>query len=248
MNIEEPKTLSNTVYVVDLNLGKNDSDPDVDNNDNNKRRKTTNGRVKWVGGQDDTSSVSRVIVGAAMEDAVKGFPVTLHAKYDKNVNTTLKACASGLARCANEYDKHAAMELTFRENRNELTITCRLLADPSAPCLDDDGMEENNLTVSKTTEYKTLAGAIAGRVRESPAGTLVRISAVGRECVFIAARAIATCAQYLNSDDKNEDDENLTLVAVPHFKKVKLGKREDFTNVMEICVFQAETVEEEEGG
>ncbi len=51
------------------------------------------GRFRWVRGDDDAKSLARLVVGAAMPDAVVGFLVDLHAKYEANVNTALKGVA-----------------------------------------------------------------------------------------------------------------------------------------------------------
>lgn len=56
-----------------------------------------------------------------MPDAARGFPVTLYAKYEDNVNTAVKGVAIAAERLR-ERSKFVAIQVTFRENRNELTL------------------------------------------------------------------------------------------------------------------------------
>ena len=49
------------------------------------------GRTIWIGAAHRSLKVCHEILGAALPDAVRGFPVTVHAMYEDNVNT---ACAS----------------------------------------------------------------------------------------------------------------------------------------------------------
>ena len=86
------------------------------------------GRFRWVRGDDDAKSLARLVVGAAMPDAVVGFPVDLHAKYEANVNTALKGVAIAARRCLEDRDLHLACAPRFRDNRNEL---CLLYTSPS---------------------------------------------------------------------------------------------------------------------
>ena len=112
-----------------------------------------------------------------------------------------------------------------------------------------DTESEKKLQVGRKTEYKTLAGAIANRIRNKEP---VTVAAVGPECVFTAARAIAVSSQYLeadNADDNDGDDSDNAktgpnLVAVPKFNRVQIEGRDSETNVLEISVFVATTMDE----
>lgn len=77
----------------DSNNGDNDMDDD----------ERPRGRVKWVSQEDDAKSVSRLIIGAAMPDAVVGFPVNLHSKYDLNTNTAMKGVAVAVLRINEDF-------------------------------------------------------------------------------------------------------------------------------------------------
>lgn len=186
-----------------------------------------NGRVKWVSSEDDAKSVGRLIVGAAMASAVVGFPVSLHAKYEANVNTALKGVAIATKRCADEQSTYVACAPSFRENRNELTLTVVKLAGPS-PALNGSNAGDV-LTVARATDYRVLAGAVAKRARDDSASVL---RAIGAAAVFAAARALATCREYLEQDGDNAD-----VVAVPRFSKVHVEGREGETTILELCVF-----------
>ncbi|KAJ8600092.1 hypothetical protein CTAYLR_003443 [Chrysophaeum taylorii] len=188
------------------------------------KREEAPGRVKWVSAEDDAKSVGRLIVGAAMASAVVGFPVSLHAKYEANVNTALKGVAIATKRCAEEQGTYVACAPSFRENRNELTVTVVKLA--GAPAVLDGG---NVLTVARATDYRVLAGAVAKRARDDAASVL---RAIGAAAVFAAARALATCREYLEQDGDDTD-----VVAVPRFSKVRVDGRDGETTVLELCVF-----------
>lgn len=184
------------------------------------------GRVKWVSSEDDAKGVGRLIVGAAMASAVVGFPVSLHAKYEANVNTALKGVAIATKRCAEEQHTYVACAPSFRENRNELTLTVVKLAGPSPAVVDGRG---DVLTVARATDYRVLAGAVAKRARDDSPSVL---RAIGAAAVFAAARALATCREYLEQDGDDTD-----VVAVPRFSKVHVDGRDGETTVLELCVF-----------
>lgn len=158
-----------------------------------------------------------------MPSAVVGFPVTLHAKYQDNVNTTLKGVAIALQKCL-ELEAYIACAPSFRENRNELTLTVVKLASES-PSADDADV----LTVARATDYKVLAGAVAKRARDDSASVL---RSIGPQAVFAAARALATCREYLEQDGGATD-----IVALPRFSKQRIDGRDNETTVLEILVF-----------
>ena len=90
-----------------------------------------------------------------MPDAVVGFPVDLHAKYEANVNTALKGVAIAARRCLEDRDLHLACAPRFRDNRNELTASVYpLLERPPDP----DAPDVEVLTVARATDYRVLAG------------------------------------------------------------------------------------------
>lgn len=193
-----------------------------------------NGRVKWVSGEDDAKSVSRFICGAAMPDAVQSFPVTLHAKNDGNVNTTLKAVAIASKRCAEELETHLACCCSFRDTRAELTVSV-LALDTPLPAITDEAIDDDMvLSVARQTDYRVLAGAIAKRAREEQISVL---RSIGAASVFTAVRALATTREYLD----NNDDDDVDIVAKPRFSKVKFEGRDDETTILEVLVFPSTT-------
>ena len=144
------------------------------------------GRFRWVRGDDDAKSLARLIVGAAMPDAVVGFPVDLHAKYEANVNTTFKGVAIAARRCLEDRDLYLACVPRFRDNRNELTASVYPLTirppDPDGP-----GVEV--LTVARATDYHVLAGAVAKRARDNQTSRLRAIGADGHPGInWVCAR------------------------------------------------------------
>jgi len=189
------------------------------------------GRFKWVSGGDDAKSIARLVVGAALPSAVVGFPVALHSKYEVNVNTAVKGVAIAAKRCRDELAAPIACAPSFRENRNELTITVVELQ-RAAPDVDAPGAAVETLTVARATDYRVLAGAVAKRAR---AGDASNLRAIGAAAVFTAARAVATCREYLA-----EDAAALDVVAVPRFAKVQFDGRDEETTVLELVVFPSE--------
>jgi len=83
--------------------------------------------------------------------------------------------------------------------------------------------KEVELTASKSTDPKSLAGAIAGKIRED---AKVSISAIGVDAVNAAISAIAYAREYLVEDERdlycmpklvnimNEDEESLTAMKI----------------------------------
>ena len=117
---------------------------------------------------------------------------------------------------------------SFRENRNELTVTVVKLAAPM-PDIDAPDANVEILTVARATDYRVLAGAVAKRARDGQASNL---RAIGPAAVFTAARAVATCREYLQEDESQGD-----VVAVPRFTKVQFDGRSEETTVLEMVVF-----------
>ena len=250
----KPDTTATAAMDTTTSDSNNNNNNRNGNGNGNKRQRTSgphggNGRVKWVSAdKDDARNVGRFITGAALPDAVVGFPVTLHAKYDKPTNTALKACAIALTNCANDYKMYVACTLTFRENRNELTVKCcRLTGGDNGASVysQQEALEPNEsdkLHVGRKTDFKNLAGAIANMIRSDNKGTPedpVIVAAVGPECAFIAARAIATCRTYLEQEPGENQPKDLSLVAIPRFNTVQLEGRDSETTVLELSVFQA---------
>lgn len=188
---------------------------------------TPQGRFRWVRGDDDAKSLARLIVGAAMPDAVVGFPVDLHAKYEANVNTTFKGVAIAARRCLEDRDLYLACVPRFRDNRNELTASVYPLTirppDPDGP-----GVEV--LTVARATDYRVLAGAVAKRARDNQTSCL---RAIGAAAVFTAARAVATAHEYL-ADDAAQS----SVACVPRFATVQFDGRAEETTILEVVVFR----------
>jgi len=185
------------------------------------------GRFRWVRGDDDAKSLARLVVGAAMPDAVVGFPVDLHAKYEANVNTALKGVAIAARRCLEDRDLHLACAPRFRDNRNELTASVYpLLERPPDP----DAPDVEVLTVARATDYRVLAGAVAKRARD---GQTSRLRAIGAAAVFTAARAVATAREYL-ADDATRS----SVACVPRFATVQFDGRAEETTILEVVVFR----------
>lgn len=182
------------------------------------------GRVKWVSSDDTPRTVSNLIVGAAMPSAVVGFPVSLHAKYEANCYKALKAVANATKKCSEEQGTFIACAPSFRENRNELTVTVVRLGD-EPKSIDDADV----LTVARNTDYRVLAGAIAKRAREDQPSIL---RAIGPAAAFSAVRALATSREYLEQDGGSTD-----VVAVPRFGKVHVDGRDGDTTTIELCVY-----------
>ncbi|KAK7233512.1 hypothetical protein SO694_001040118 [Aureococcus anophagefferens] len=135
------------------------------------------GRTIWIGAAHRSLKVCHEILGAALPDAVRGFPVTVHAMYEDNVNT---ACASSAS---------------FRDNRNELSFqldlgACAALAPPAAA---------DALTVASSTDYRVLGGAVANRLR---ANKVTSLRAIGKKAVWAAMRAVAVAREYTAADDR----------------------------------------------
>ena len=178
---------------------------------------------------DDAKSVSRLIIGAAMPDAVVGFPVNLHSKYDLNTNTALKGVAVAVLRINEEYgDSHAGICClpSFRDNRNELTLTVHSLDIVPVMPEEDDGTTQV-LSVARSTEYSVLAGAVAKNSRD---GKMSMLKAIGASAVFCGVRALATAREYLQHDG-DED-----IMVIPRFSKTILDGRDSETTVTELCV------------
>uniref|UniRef100_A0A7S3K262 Uncharacterized protein n=1 Tax=Aureoumbra lagunensis TaxID=44058 RepID=A0A7S3K262_9STRA len=198
-----------------------------------------NGRVKWVSLDDDGKIVARLIVGAGMASAVVGFPVTLHAKYEANVNTSIKGIAIAAKRCVEELGIHIACAPHFRENRNELTLTVVKISANSAILASQfdnatTPKTKDVLTVARSTDYRILAGAIAKRTRDNQQSVL---RAIGASAVFASVRALATCREYLEQDATPETTND--VIALPRFSKVRVEGRDSETTVLELCVFPA---------
>ena len=185
------------------------------------------GRFRWVRGDDDAKSLARLVVGAAMPDAVVGFPVDLHAKYEANVNTALKGVAIAARRCLEDRDLHLACAPRFRDNRNELTVSVYPLLERSP---DPDAPDVEVLTVARATDYRVLAGAVAKRARD---GQTSRLRAIGAAAVFTAARAVATAREYL-ADDATRS----SVACVPRFATVQFDGRAEETTILEVVVFR----------
>lgn len=114
------------------------------------------GRTIWVGASHRSLKVSHEILGAALPDAVRGFPVVVYAKYEDNVNTACKGAAIAAERL-----KEKGLRLTvlasFRDNRNEVTFKLDL-----APAQPEEATGRGVvLTVASGTDYKVLGGAVA---------------------------------------------------------------------------------------
>lgn len=231
---KEAASLRGTLSPADANGKKkqqrrrSDSNQSGDNNgDSNYER--PRGRVKWVSQEDDAKSVSRLIVGAAMPDAVVGFPVNLHSKYDLNTNTALKGVAVAVLRINEDFgDSHAGICClpSFRDNRNELTLTVHSLDITPIMPEEDDGSTQV-LSVARSTEYSVLAGAVAKNSRD---GKMSILKAIGASAVFCGVRALATAREYLASDG-DED-----IMVIPRFSKTVLDGRDSETTVTELCV------------
>ncbi|KAJ1453655.1 hypothetical protein M885DRAFT_567265 [Pelagophyceae sp. CCMP2097] len=201
------------------------------------------GRVKWVSGDDDSKTIARFICGAAMADAIQGFPVQLHAKNDANVNTAIKAVAIAARRCLEDLDTRIHCQARFRDSRTELTITIYAQNAASAVCagrgetpnfrtgadylLPDPVPDDAVLSAARNTDYRDLAGAVAKRAREGEASV---VRAIGAASVFVAVRALALGGDYLASEQRG-------IFAAPRFATTKFEGREDETTIVEIPVF-----------
>ena len=182
------------------------------------------GRSLWVKATDEARTVARLVSGAAEDDAVVGFPVTLHAKHEASFYVALKGVAVAIGACDRNSATPLACSIVFRESRDELTVTVVPLA--RAPPVAD---EDNHLSIASQTKFSALAGAIAGRVRSGEAA-VVRVR--GGAAAYTAGRALAVAAEYLA-----EDDAPSGIVAVPRFNKVQYEGYSDLTSVVDIAVF-----------
>ena len=185
-------------------------------------RSVHRGRNIWVGGDHRSLQVSHELLGAALPDAVRGFPVTIFAKYEDNVNTAIKGCAIAAERLR-EKGRLVAVEPSFRENRNELTFK---VIDISQISEDDDS--DAALTVASATDYKILGGAVAMRLRDEKA-TLLR--AIGKRAVWAATRALAVANEYIRDDPGDNN-----LLFAPKFNSVQLPNRREPSTVVELYV------------
>ena len=85
------------------------------------------GRMVWVNAESTAQSVSHRIVGAALPDAVNGFPVYVFSKYDKNSNTAIKGIVSSQRILQQNYNTTISFKPEFRANRNELTLKVEMV-------------------------------------------------------------------------------------------------------------------------
>ena len=183
--------------------------------------------------------MSHELLGAALPDAVRGFPVTIFAKYEDNVNTAIKGTAIAAERLRDQ-GRYVGVEASFRDNRNELTL--KVLDMPETHALRDlvetsgsteDTTQKNDrgaLTVASATDYKVLGGAVAMRIRDQKP-TLLR--AIGKRAVWAATRALAVAREYIIDDDGDTSD---TLVFAPKFTSVQLSNRTEPSTVIELYV------------
>lgn len=74
----------------------------------------------YVSAKDDAKSVARKVTGAALENAVHGFPVYLFSVRASTVNIATKASAIARSILGNE-STEIVCEPSFRDNRNEVT-------------------------------------------------------------------------------------------------------------------------------
>lgn len=185
-----------------------------------KVEETRSGRNIWVGSDHKSLQVSHELLGAALPDAVRGFPVALFAKYEDNVNTAVKGAAIAAERLKAQ-GRNVAVEASFRLNRNELTL---LVIDVTVPII---GEPPAALTVASQTGYKTLGGAVANRVRDARP-TLLR--AIGKRAVWAATRAVAVAREYVL-------DTGIDLLFAPRFTSVQLTNRTEPSTVVELLVF-----------
>mmetsp|Transcript_15625 Transcript_15625/g.48878 ORF Transcript_15625/g.48878 Transcript_15625/m.48878 type:complete len:346 (+) Transcript_15625:138-1175(+) len=195
------------------------------------------GRNIWVGSEHRSLQVSHELLGAALPDAVRGFPVAIFAKYEDNVNTAIKGAAIAAERLR-EQGRHVGVEASFRENRNEVTL---MVVDIPRTQWHDDKLslqpqtdekvraapDRGALTVASQTDYKVLGGAVANRVRDNKP-TLLR--AIGKRAVWAATRAVAVAREYVVETGPN-------LVFSPRFNSVQLSNRTEPSTVVELFVF-----------
>ncbi|KAJ8601836.1 hypothetical protein CTAYLR_009051 [Chrysophaeum taylorii] len=178
------------------------------------------GRNIWVGSEHRSLQVSHELLGAALPDAVRGFPVAIFAKYEDNVNTAIKGAAIAAERLR-EQGRYVGVEASFRDNRNEVTL---MVVDVHRS---PDEHERGALTVASQTDYKVLGGAVANRVRDRKP-TLLR--AIGKRAVWAATRAVAVAREYVVETGPN-------LVFAPRFNSVQLSNRTEPSTVVELYVF-----------
>mmetsp|Transcript_60170 Transcript_60170/g.82486 ORF Transcript_60170/g.82486 Transcript_60170/m.82486 type:complete len:283 (-) Transcript_60170:364-1212(-) len=178
------------------------------------------GRVVWVGSEDTSQTVSFSIVGASLPNARRAFPVQLFAKNEANVNTAAKGVAIAYDKLKNK-GVYVGAEISFRDQRNELTYKIVELQNPSDPSGHDV------LTVARKTDFRILAGAVAKNLRDDRD---IVLRAIGPTAVFIAARSIALTAEYLAAEE-------MDYICVPFFTKIQFEGRDNETTCLDFALF-----------
>jgi stage V sporulation protein S len=183
------------------------------------------GRMVFVSAKDEAKGVARKITGAALEGAIHGFPVYLFGVRSTSINIATKAVAVARSMMA-QNNTEIVCEVSFRENRNEVTTKVMKFDDITAqikPC------EKNtDLTVGSKSKISVVAGAIAGQIRD---GSSVNLTGVGPNAVFNAVRSIAVARDYLK-----QRGDPIDLLFQPEFVEIQLEGRDGTTNAMKLCV------------
>lgn len=89
----------------------------------------------------------------------------------------------------------------FRDSARS-SIALKLRADPGAGTGPTVAQAEQILTVANSSKFATVAGAIAGKVRD---GVSVYVKGIGAETVSIAVHAVAVAREYLALDGNGVD-------------------------------------------
>merc|ERR1711865_1120761 len=183
------------------------------------------GRMVYVSAKDDGKSVARKVTGAAMENAVHGFPVYLFSVRASTVNISTKACAIARAILGND-DTEIVCEPSFRDNRNE--VTTKVMKADTVTARVRPVTDTVDMTVGSKSKITEVAGAIAGQIR---ADNGVTLTAVGPNAVFNAVRSVGVAREYLK-----QRNDPIELVYQPELVEVQLDGRDEPTNAMKLIV------------
>lgn len=163
-----------------------------------------------VSGTEDARQVARKLAESCRE----GDPPALLTIGNTCINQAVKAIA-----ISRQYLKDDAIDLAFQPAFRDEDRTKPFIAfyvSRQKPCSDEAKEDEVELAVASTSKPKVVAGAIAGKIRETKQ---VFLSAIGVDAVANAVLAIGNARLYLEED-------NLDIRVQPEFVHIeKNGKQ-----------------------